>query len=71
MAVLEAHISNVTSLSGFSDAELSYLEEVKFCVGNDGLIKLDERRHLIRTRKRLGLSEERTHELEHHYFSSI
>ena len=71
VAVLEAHISNVTSLSGFSDAELSYLEEVKFCVGNDGLIKLDERRHLIRTRKRLGLSEERTHELEHHYFSSI
>jgi hypothetical protein len=68
VAVLEAHVFSEIHQQT-SDVDRQYLDEVEFCIRNDGAIKLDERRYLIRIRKKLGLSEERTYELEQYRLS--
>ena len=70
VAVLEAHLLGDSS-EQLSTADEAYLDELKFCLDNDGVIKPEERRHLIRVRKRLGLTEERTHELEHYHSTCL
>ena len=55
---------NVASEMKFTDEESQYLEEVKACLADDGVITDRERRLLDRLRKSLGISESRAAELE-------
>lgn len=48
----------------FTDAESEYLEEVKACLADDGVITERERRLLDRLAKSLGITEMRAQELE-------
>jgi hypothetical protein len=48
----------------YSDNELSYIEEIKFCLEDDGLISDKERQILELEREELGISNERAIELE-------
>lgn len=48
----------------FTDAESEYLEEVKSCLADDGVITERERRLLDRLAKSLGITEMRAQELE-------
>ena len=50
--------------SSISDNEQEYLEEVKACLADDGIISDRERRLLTKLSKSLGISEERAAELE-------
>ena len=44
--------------------EIEYYEEVQFCLQEDTLISLDERRILDRLRKKLNIDEKRAIEIE-------
>lgn len=55
------HILNTNQLSA---DEAEYYEEVKFCLQEDNLISLDERRILERLRKKLNIDEKRAIEIE-------
>ena len=55
-------INNAATIS--SDNEQQYLEEVKACYAEDGIISDRERRLLDRLRKSMGISEARAKEIE-------
>jgi hypothetical protein len=48
----------------YSKEELAYIDELKFCLEDDGEISPSERRMLERTRIKLNISEARSNELE-------
>lgn len=56
--------SNKLQEKVMTTAEQEYVEEVKICLEEDGLVSPKERRLLNRLRDKLGISEERAQELE-------
>lgn len=54
----------IESVSNLSQDEQSYIEEIQFCLENDGIISDKERRYLNRMREKLNISEARALELE-------
>ncbi len=56
--------SKLTNQIDFTDNEQKYLEEIKFMLEDDGIIDDDERKMLIRKRKKYEISEERAIEME-------
>ena len=57
-------IEKLSNLSELIDDEQSYLEELKICLEEDGIISPKERRLLERFREKLGISAERAKVLE-------
>ena len=57
-------IEKLSTLSELIDDEQSYLEELKICLEEDGIISPKERRLLERFREKLGISAERAKVLE-------
>jgi hypothetical protein len=57
-------IENSLSAPQFDENEMEYVEELQFCLEDDGIISEDERRMLNRLRNKLGISEERAREIE-------
>jgi len=64
VAVLAHFARRRYTLGALSESEREYLDELRFCLANDGRVSSEERRHLIRTRKRLQISEARAYEIE-------
>ncbi len=54
----------VVQQSALTDDEREYLEEVEFCLSDDGVISASERRILERFAQKMGVSAERAAELE-------
>jgi hypothetical protein len=65
------NIAFKTVVSEYSEAELSYIEEIKFCLEDDDEISAKERRMLNRERDNLGISEERAEEIEQEFIKEI
>ena len=59
-----------SSDNDLTDEEKQYVDEIKFCLEDDGKIDEQERRILERNRKKFGISEERAKELEKSYVHS-
>lgn len=59
-----AELEAMAQASEYSDEEREYLDEIKACLADDGVITGRERRLLDRLRKSLGITEERAAELE-------
>ena len=60
-----------SSLNTFTDAEMSYKEEVEFCLEDESEIDAHSRKFLERKRQKLGLSEERAQEIENMVKASL
>lgn len=60
-----------SSLNALSDAEMSYKEEVEFCLEDESEIDAHSRKFLERKRQKLGLSEERAQEIENMVKASL
>ena len=61
---IEQFILNSDKSENFSDAELKYVEELKFCFEDGPEITVSGRRLLNKERENLGISEERALEIE-------
>jgi len=55
----------------FTEQELKYIEELKFCLEDDNEIAPSERRMLNKEREKLGISEERADEIEKEFIKTI
>ncbi len=56
--------SRTPAITSYTDAEREYIEELKACLEEDGVITSSERRLLDKLRKKLGISTERAIQLE-------
>ncbi len=61
---LDNYQSRTPAISSYADAEREYIEELKACLEEDGVITSSERRLLDKLRKKLGISTERANQLE-------
>ena len=55
----------------YTAEELKYIEEVKFCLEDDGEISASERRMLNKERDNLGISPERAEEIEQEFIKEV
>ena len=60
----EKSLSRNTISSTLTDKEKEFLNEVRFCIEDDGIIDNSEQIFLNKTREKLGLTEERAKELQ-------
>ncbi|MGZ2371763.1 hypothetical protein ACXR6G_18435 [Ancylomarina sp. YFZ004] len=62
-------LSNKTT--SYNETELTYIEEIKFCLEDDGEISASERRLLNKERDSLGISAERAEEIEQEFIKEV
>lgn len=55
----------------YTENELKYIEELKFCLEDDGEISASERRMLNKERDKLGINEQRADEIEKEFIKTI
>lgn len=60
----EKSLSRNTISSTLTDKEKEFLNEVRFCIEDDGIIDNSEQIFLNKTREKFGLTEERAKELQ-------